>query len=537
MSPESTTKENSPSDGNHAIEDDLSRLRIFHYTVESLAPLYRTIMRLFADGKARYQIHFRPDQVAAGLARRGVGLEVDDDTLERALNQLCDWGNLRRSHDTGRVATLEDFRRRHFLYQITTAGEAAERAVGAVVAALAESGALQTVMLGAILRNLGSLVEEMARTDDGPRPDRLYEGLFNVHEQFKALTENAGIFLARLHEAIDASEVRLDAFIAYKEAVITYLDDFVRQLQGISPRIVGALESLDATGVEDMMRLAAQADPTPTLDGQRDSTPQLLRQWQGIVTWFIGDTTQPATLKLLREAALHAVERILRVLSRLHEKRFRRANRTADLLRLATWFEDTTLVEDPHRLFQDAFGLFPARHLSTLPEDIDRVQPKSSWRQTPPVELSPTVRLPNAPSAPGRPPRISDHRAARRQLRQRHEAERRRDSEALARFIDRGPLRLAELPTLDAVELQLLLSLLGRLLASPADSDGRRQARSRDGQLRLALQTADDAAGDKDCREGPWVEVCSQWGRLTLPDFILTVERGLGQRRSGVGAA
>jgi hypothetical protein len=61
---------------------------------------------------------------------------------ERALDVLVQWGNLRRSHDTGRVATLADFRRRHLIYQLTPAGEAAERAVGEVVAALERSGSL-----------------------------------------------------------------------------------------------------------------------------------------------------------------------------------------------------------------------------------------------------------------------------------------------------------------------------------------------------------------------------------------------------------
>ncbi len=127
---------------------EYQRLRVFAYTVESLAPIYRSIMRVFVGGKARFRIHYRPDQVAAELERRGFRPELPEGGLERALDQLAAWGNLRRIHDTGRVATLEDFRRRHFLYQVTPAGEAAERAVGAVVDVLRESGSLLSVMLG-----------------------------------------------------------------------------------------------------------------------------------------------------------------------------------------------------------------------------------------------------------------------------------------------------------------------------------------------------------------------------------------------------
>lgn len=501
-------------------DDELfSPLKVFAYTVEARAPLYRAIMRVFAEGKARYQIHFRPDQVRVELETRALGFSfadgsLEEGALERALDQLAEWGNLRRSHDTGRVATLEDFRRRHFLYQITNAGEAAERAVGAVLDALADSGSLQKVMLGAILRNLGELAAEM-RGPAAPRPERLYEGLFNVHEQFRALTQNASIFLAQLHEAIDASEVHLDTFLAYKEAVIAYLDDFVRELNTLAPRIVRALGEIEATGTETMIALAAEADPSPTLEGRHDPAPRLRRQWSGVAAWFVGQPGQPPTLQRLREAAIHAVERILRVLARIHEKRFRRANRTADLLQLAAWFEDQTVVTNPHRLFQDAFGLFPARHLGALAEEDDRRLPGRTWTDAPPVELSPSLRESGRRSTIQRTAKIVDHGAARRRLRERHQQRRERDRRALARFLDRGPQALAELPLLHGEELDQLLEILGRLLATAPDSTGLRRARSRDGRLVLTLTAPDQPAE---------AVIRSRRGRLRLPAYTLTVE-------------
>ncbi|MEE8524309.1 MAG: TIGR02677 family protein, partial [Thermoanaerobaculia bacterium] len=516
---------------NRAPADDVSRLRVFAYTVESHAPVYRSIMRVFAEGKERYQIHFRPDQVAAELGRRGFTLELPEGGLERALDQLTSWGNLRRTHDTGRVATLEDFRRRHFLYQITTVGEAAERAVGAVVDALADSGSLQTVMLGAILRNLAALAAEMRREgtdDDGPpRPSVLYEALFNVTEQFKALTENASFFLAKLHEAIDAGEVRQDEFLVYKEAVIAYLQDFIRELSEIAPRIVRALDEIEASGVERMVTLAAEADPAPTLDGRRDVGGRLRRQWRGVAAWFLGKPGQPPTMQLLREAALNAIDRILRVLERIHEKRFRRANRTVDLLRLAAWFEDEDQVGDVHRLFQDAFGLFSARHLGGLGDGTRLVQPAKSWAEAVPVELAPALRESRRRTPSGRVGRISDHSAARRRLRERHEQRRRRREGALERFAGRGPQRLGELAVLDDGELGLLLEFLDRLLALPADGDGVRRTRSRDGRLVLLLEAP---AGDR-----PPAVVRTARGRLTLPDFALTVGETLAQPSDGDG--
>ena len=495
-----------------SVPDEYQRLRVFAYTVESLAPVYRSIMHAFVRGKARFRIHFRPDQVAVELERRGFRPELPEGGLDRALDQLVVWGNLRRIHDTGRVATLEDFRRRHFLYQITPAGEAAERAVGAVVDVLRESGSLQTVMLGAIAKNLGVIFAELGR--DAPRPEVLYEALFNVTQQFRALTENASIFLGRLHEAIDASDVQRETFLIYKESVIAYLDEFLRELSEIAPRITRTLGEIGEADARRLATLAAEADPAPAFDGPRDVASRLLGQWRDVAAWFLGTPGQPPTLDLLRGAARGAIRRILMVLDRIHEKRFRRANRTADLERLAAWFEDEVQVPDPHALFQDAFGLFPARHLGGLDEDATPLQPTRGWREAAPVELAPALRESGRRTIAGRAPRIVDHGAARRRLREQHERLRRRRQQALVRFAGRGPLSLDGLPVLTSDEFDLLLELLDRLLSRPVGSDGARRARSRDGRLTLAL--TDPAPGDM-------AVVRTIRGRLTLPAYTLTV--------------
>lgn len=502
------------------------RLRVFAYTVESLAPTYRAIMHLFATAKARYRIHFRPEEVVAALAEEGMALALPEGGIERALDQLVAWGNLRRAHDTERVATLEDFRRRHFLYQLTPAGEAAERAVGAVLEALASSGSLQTVMLGAIRRNLEALVAELGQ--EAPAPARLYECLFNVGEQFRALTENASTFMARLHEAIEAGEVHTDAFIVYKQAVIAYLEEFIGELAAIAPHITAAIRSVEAEGaVARLVALAAEADQAPTLEGRRDVAADLRRQWQGVAAWFVGRGAQPPTLELLRGAARAAINRILQVLERLHAKRFQRVDRSADLLRLAVAFEalEDDADDAAHRLFQAAFGLGSARHFGGLDEDEEALLSAESWWRTPPVPIAPTLRESGRSTVSGRAARVVDHAAAKRRLAARHRQARAAEAAALARFAGRGPLSLGALPVLSRNELHLLLALLDRLLAMPPNADGQRRTRSRDGRLRLHLAPA--VAGEE-------AVVRSVSGRLRLPAYTLTVD-DLAAPRAAVG--
>ena len=522
---------------------DLRPLRVFAYTVEAQAALYRVIVRVFAEAKARYRVQLRPDEIVPEVRRLGYSDLLPADGLDRALDQLVEWGNLRRSHDTGRVASLEDFRRRHFVYQLTAAGEAAERAVGAVLAAIESSGSLQTVMLGAILRNLTELADELATPE--PSAARLFEALFNVGEQFRALTENAGLFLAGLHAAIDAGEVHAEAFVVYKQAVIGYLERFVGELAAIAPQVTRQVRRIEGQGVARMIDLAATADRAPTLESgptagsntgsnaEKSAGPagQLALQWRGVAAWFVGEGRERPMVESLRGAALQAINRILLVLERLHEKRFRRIDRTADLLRLAAWFEGLRARDDAegaHRLFQDAFGLFGARHFGGLPDDPEAIRPGTSWWQAPPVPIAPLLRSTGRTGVLGRMAQIEDHRREKLLLADRHRREGEDFLAALARFAGRGPLDLSELPVLAPGELRLLLGLLDRLLARPAGADGRRLARSRDGRLALTL---DPPAAGRSAR------IETTHGRLTLPAWVLTVEDRLSGAAARLAAA
>ncbi len=491
-------------------------LKLFAYTVEANAPLYRALARVFAEAKARYRIQLRPEAVAGELGRVGWREEVSAEELDRALDQLVAWGNLRKSHDTARVTTLEEFRRRQFLYQLTPAGEAAEKAVGAVLDALAASGSLQSVMLSAILTNL----EELARLAEEvePEPARVARTLFDASREFEALAANASTFLGRLHEAIDAGEADSETFVIYKQAVLEYLEKFVAELAALAPRIRDTLGAIESRGSARLLRLAAAVDAVPTPEGLRAATAALSGQWQGLLAWFRGDASEPATVEALRAAARSAIGRILQLLERLHEKRFKRVNRATDLLRLAQWFEGYGRRGDhgaAHHLCELAFGLGSARHFGGASDDPETVVAGASWWTAQPVAVAPRLRASSRGGGAGRPPAVEDLSAARRRLalRQREEAE--TLERALRLFANRGPLALGELPRLDPDQLALLLSLLNRLLARPPERDGCRRATSGDGRLRLWLQP-------------PPVEetarIKTRHGRLLLPAYTLTVE-------------
>lgn len=81
----------------------------FSYVTAEKAWLYRRVMRVFSEAKASFVLHLRPVEVAQAYGGDGGSVIVDPAELDRALQQLCEWGNLQRHFDTREVLTVREF--------------------------------------------------------------------------------------------------------------------------------------------------------------------------------------------------------------------------------------------------------------------------------------------------------------------------------------------------------------------------------------------------------------------------------------------
>ncbi len=125
------------------------------------------------------------------------------------------------------------------------------------------------------------------------------------------------------------------------------------------------------------------------------------------------------------------------------------------------------------------------------------------------------LRTHGAVSRAGRPPPALDFADGRAWLAARRRRERAQVDAALGRFAGRGPVRLSDLATVDAGELEQLLALLDEALGSPRDEEGTRRTRTADGRLEVILRPP---AGER-----PWVVLGTPSGSLRCRDYLLEV--------------
>jgi len=481
--------------------------------------LYRQVMRVFVVAKRRFTVHLRPEDVHESLSEVELGAVAD------ALGQLKNWGNLRADPDTSRVTTVEDFHRARYLYQLTTAGEAAELALAAFDEALGRRGALQAVALTDIVTQLRAMLE-LARAADAD-PAKVHLLLRGLVDRFTDLADNAQAFMGSLQRSIDLHDVDADAFRAYKDRLIDYLERFIKDLVTTGAEITGLIGSIDDVGVERLLVTAARREAEDAAPGADEAVQAAFDQgmalwrdrWLGLRQWFVSEPAHPSQAKLLRSRARAAIPQLLQVVAALNERRAGRSDRSADFRALARWFAQAPDEQATHRLWRSTFGLSHSRHLTvdgdTLAERAERpVSATTSWAEAAPLLISPQLRRTGSYERRGKPNRIVDRSEARRHLAELAAKQADETAAARARLTTSRPTRLGDIGELDPLAFSLFLQLLGDALAARKPGGREVVTTTADGTMEIRLVAMDD---------GMTAEIHTEHGVFRGPDHLVEI--------------
>jgi uncharacterized protein (TIGR02677 family) len=493
----------------------------FAYLGTPNVELYTAILSVFALAKQRFTVHLRPEDVLADWPRdrdragspAGVAPLPGTEALVQALDKLVEWANLRADADTGRVSTVEDFNRARKIYQLTPHGQAALAAIDHYEQALGQRGRLQTVALADIAEQLTAL---LVHAEAPEPPDQAGVGLllFTLTERFTGLADNAEAFMSSLRRAVDFTDGDEDAFLAYKDRLIEYIDKFIADLANRGAQIAGLIERIESAGIARILDASARRDAVDAVpDGRAaagaddvhaaavdSARADWENRWRGLREWFVSaGTRRPSQARLLRNAAVSGITNLVNTIAALNERRGGRSDRSADLRALARFFAEAPDDAAAHRLWRAAFALAPARHLTVDARTEDHWEaaeypPGTPWADAEPLQISPRLRETGSYERRGAPNRAIDRDAGRRLLAARAEREAAEIAEARRLLATDGPVLLSELSGPDGLDpraFRLFLSVLGDALAARRPGAATTTVTSGDGSMEIRLKLVD----------------------------------------------
>ncbi len=493
---------------------------VFTHVLVVKAELYRMILGVFVRSREQFMTHLRPAEVA-----RKIG--CDEEETENALRMLQQWGNLEATQDSAEAAALEEFYRSRFLYALSAAGEAAERALAVFDETVHQPGELQT----AALRDITGFLEVIRVLIERPEPDvaKLHTQLLALTERFRNLTNRAQAFMRDLQSTIQLHGVSVAQFLEYKQLLVDYLDRFLGDLVLATNEICHKILLLEAAGICDQFKAVARRSLADALlrtaELEEQEAARWVGRWQGFRRWFLGDSSGPSQAEILRARAREAIPALLFTLQNINDQRLTRSDRFTDWQTLALWFAEAPTEGDMHRLWRAAFGMAPARHLQINQETLDRRDqiaegPRTPWMEAEPVWSSPRLHVNGRVTARSPATAVEDRSEEKREL-ARLAADEAAQIERAQQELARGrPTRLSDLGLLDSATFHLLLDLLGEALATRTDPGQSVEAASLDGALMIRLGPADNPER--------FAEIVTSIGVLRGPDCEVTISYALG---------
>jgi len=500
------------------------RLVIFSYLVNSnRIRWYRVIMRFF------FQCHreLYRYQLTAQEVRDAVRATLDADyTLEQCQNDLAalkEWGNVTTIYDSSRATSIASFLSPALLYQATPEGIAIETFLDEQARANMGKGSLRQGDLPHLWKSLQSLDEELRLPATELTPARgrgLAEQWQRAFEIWNTMARDAAQYLANMIQAAQQSRPELEAYQAYKAAVVAYVHGFAQALTQYSRRIRVLLSEWSETGKkEQLIQIVAQylEPPAPTLEN-RSSEAELLQearnQVEALMNWFdLGKNADS-----FRRNALAEVDKVVRRASVLAASARPNANYATNLHLLAHQLLQAKDGETAQQLFSLAFAnLLPVHlpaSLAGTPSAAYAAKAGNVWQEPPGVtlRLRPISRA-NRGEYPLEDP-VIDNRTIIRKLVVQYEEKLQQERQRFAQLFSTAYLDIGLLRQISAEERAALLTVIDSCLG-----DARHQYQAPDGSLIALLNPG----------EQTYTALRASDGVLLLPRYCLLREDTKGR--------
>lgn len=353
---------------------------------------YRAIMRTFYLECQNMHYQLDKDSILSLLHKDSLFVSYTVEQLVSDLDQLVKWKNLTPIQDPHKAYTIADFKNRQFQYMMTEAALEVERMTITLENLYTRATGLSSSAFRRIQKALHTAehLDEMSLKDIG-------EWWQELQEDFRRLRQNHQDYLREFYGPNAEKQMKSAEFIAYKQHLIRYLEDFIQDLQRSAAQIGAQLEAFTADQVNRILTLVHQSElaiPHPRSEQTPLWQEELWQKeqgvWKSFMTWFTGKNS---TAQQVMDVTNEVIRRVVQNAAILVQMQDMGVSNKAELHHLITLFSNVSSIEDAHKLSALVFGAQQAKHFTVNDErETDRID--SSTYEERPMEyaLQPRAR-------------------------------------------------------------------------------------------------------------------------------------------------
>ena len=343
---------------------------------------YRAIMRIFYQEHQKMHYQLDKQTIMGELRQDRLFSAYTDQQLSQDLDQLIRWKNLTAIQDPRKVRTVADFQNKQYQYMMSQAALEIERMTITLENLYTHTTGLTSSSFRRIQRALDKIekIDQMSMKDIG-------DWWQDLQEDFSRLSQSYQDYLREFYGPSAEKYMKSEDFIVYKRHLITYLEDFVQDLQSSSAQISAQLESLSSETTKKLLNLVHQSEldiPRP-LSEKTDHWQDELRMknegvWRSLNGWFSGSDS---TARQVMEVTNEVIRRVVQNAAMLVQMQNMGVSNKAELRHIMKLFSETASLDEAHKLSALVFGAQHARHyVVSSDRDTDRID-KSCFQEAP----------------------------------------------------------------------------------------------------------------------------------------------------------
>ncbi|HBE76514.1 MAG TPA: TIGR02677 family protein [Firmicutes bacterium] len=487
-------------------EQDIKPLVEVSYLNQGNTWRYRAILGYCFRQHERLHHYVYPEEIYDYLHTDSLFGSYSEEQLQQDLKQLVDWKNLIPRQETGRVQTIDDFKRKKFRYQCTPYTIEIERMI-VRLRQLGDSfgGSLEATLFERLQKALSQLQEQGMVLDDA----ELNQSWEDLYGYFRNMVQNASDYLAHLKSDKVEEQMMTAAFVVYKNAFTQYLQNFILSMQRASFKIEALLKKVSPQLIAEITgRLADYQLSIPRLDAKPSREELIISyrdKYQSMAEWFLGRPGHPSELLSLQNETTETIRRITRFAQRLGERAQAFRSRRHDYIHLAGWFAGMEDIGEAHQLASLLFGVSRTRHLYGGMRLSDNIESKI-WEEPPTVvTLIPRVSGYREKTKPGA---VINRSKEKQETLREYLIEQRRNEALIEKLIVDDKIIMANLDEIDVFVRKTLLSWITRCMQS--------RDRTIQTETGRTIWLKDDPSGRR-------IVLQAADGALEMPNYILEI--------------
>lgn len=404
---------------------------------------YRSIMRLFYIFDSRYRHWLNKEDVFQELKKHQMFEEYTIEQCSQDLEALTGYGNLTAVQDTGKVATYKQFMNKQYRYRMTEYSIEIERMTLRLENIHIEGGSLDPTLLERIKEEIKKLY-----TIDAIDDKELGRWWTQLTHDFQILNQKYQDYIRDWTGTKAEELMKTNNFLLYKEKLVEYLRNFVKELQLHGSSIEKVFKDIDKSTITHMIdRITDVEMDIPRVDFEsltrQDMRANIVGKYESIEGFFINGISGESELEIILSMTNEIIRKITRYAAGILESSSQYSGRKEEYLKVCQLFADTKSLDEAHKLSAMVFGISGYKHfVGEFERETENIY-SSVYEESPyEVVITPRVRTYREKMVKTS---IKDNRELKHAMRQAVLEERKREEEIILSYMEHGMIGIENL--------------------------------------------------------------------------------------------